>query len=366
MAEITEGVFQAPVLLFQTPTTNSETEESDEKPLKVCESTQISPIFREPFILGGYRTVGTSFTDCIRYTCVLHNDVGNFWTHFVPFLIWITWLAYEAKYNIDFTDPYFYPLLCFWVGASSYAFFSSMAHAFSCRSFEVRTVCFTLDYLGIALYALGGGISAFFYQQSVHSPYFSYKYPILFLEASFAVSAVVFGGLTRFFWKKYRFVIRILSFVLPYMSALLPFLQRFLRCIMTGEECVHETLHLHFIGVLLTMTLTFFFVTKIPERFAPGKFDYFFQSHQIFHITAAIQTTMQMYMIPYDGRARRKVLEAVGGTSPDITTTFVPFLTAVVFGLLTAVILGYLMRVGVLTSNKVPAAYPNKDDKKRR
>ncbi|XP_041379376.1 heptahelical transmembrane protein 2-like [Gigantopelta aegis] len=35
----------------------------------------------------------------------------------------------------------------------------------------------------------------------------------------------------------------------------------------------------------LTLTTVFFFVSKIPERFSPGKFDYLFHSHQLFHVT---------------------------------------------------------------------------------
>ncbi|XP_041379377.1 progestin and adipoQ receptor family member 3-like, partial [Gigantopelta aegis] len=35
----------------------------------------------------------------------------------------------------------------------------------------------------------------------------------------------------------------------------------------------------------LTLTMVFFYSSKIPERFSPGKFDYLFHSHQLFHVT---------------------------------------------------------------------------------
>ena len=363
--ELTDGVFQQSVLLLKTPpdtndaTADDQRKTEEDKCLKLVHGTQISPIYLEPFILGGYRAPGVSFVDCIRYTCVLHNDVGNFWTHFIPFLIWVPWLLYLAKYDIDLCNPYFYPLLCFWCGACSYALFSSVAHAFSCRSFEVRSVCFILDYFGIAMYAFGGAIAGFFYQQSVHSVYYHYKYPILFLEASLVVNATLFGGLSRFYWKNYRFIIRILSFILPYIAAVAPFVQRFSQCVSTGEECHYNTLPLHLLGFVLTFTLAFFFATKIPERFAPGKFDYFCQSHQIFHIIAAIQTTIQMYMVPIDAHQRRAMLESVEGAHPDVFTTFVPFLFGGTFGLLTVGLLGYLMMKGILSSNKNETALQN-------
>ncbi len=36
--------------------------------------------------------------------------------------------------------------------------------------------------------------------------------------------------------------------------------------------------------IALPLTLIHISATRIPERLAPGRFDYFFSSHQIFHI----------------------------------------------------------------------------------
>ena len=59
---------------------------------------------------------------------------------------------------------------------------------------------------------------------------------------------------------------------------------------------------------MFTFLLVFHFVTKIPERLAPDKFDIFIQSHQLFHVFAALAMTNQLTVIMIDSKARRDVL----------------------------------------------------------
>lgn len=316
---------------------------------------EVDPVYREPFIVTGYRRPGSSFYQCLQYTLVLHNEVLNFWTHFTPLLIWLGWLLYLATTWNEFFQPYHYPLLCFWAGACSYAFFSSVAHLFSCKSFVVRTVCFILDYHGIAMYAFGGAISALFYLQPTSSPLFSYKYPILVMQVCLSVLAVLISGLSRFFWKDYRFFIRASAYALPYMCSFCPYLYRVLVCWQYESDCVPETNLWHILSIFLVAMLTFFFVTKIPERFYPGQFDFYFQSHQIFHVSAALLTSVQMHMLPLELQLRKKHLSEVEDAQPSWETTFLPFLCAEVLGLVVVTVLGYLSWNGTLTTNKTKA-----------
>ncbi len=309
---------------------------------------QVSSIYTEPFIITGYRQPGTTVLGSIKYAFVLHNDVGNFWTHFLPFVAWVVWLDYLASYEIDFTDPYYYPLLCFWLGSCCYVLFSSMAHLFSNISSTVKSTLFILDYFGIAMYALGGAIGGFFYEQSTDSPLFKYQSFMLTLDVSVALGATLFSGLTRFYWQKYRVLIRALAFVLPYILAVTPFTQRLFVCMLTGNQCVQETLLLHLSGYIFTFMIAFLFVSKLPERFAPGKFDYFFQSHQLFHVTAAIQTCIQMYMFPIDAQLRRTVLTNVEGATATTFNTLLPFFFGLLGGLLVVGTMAVLMIRGVL------------------
>lgn len=321
--------------------------------MQLLSREEVDPIYREPFILKGYRHPGTSSFQCLKYALVLHNDVGNFWTHFIPFVIWVIWLVVLFFTWEDFIQPYYYPILCFWAGSCSYALLSSIAHLFSSMSFTVRTVCFILDYLGISLYALGGGIAALFYLIPLSSSIYSYRTVLLGVEVSVCVCSTLLAGLSRFFWRNYRFTIRALSYVPPYICATGPYFHRLWRCWQHGEDCVPETMKWHFLSIFFTFVLTFFFVTKIPERFMPGKFDTFFQSHQLFHLSAVMLTSIQMHMLPMEAVLRKTVLTQVIGYMPTWKTTFLPWFCALVLGLVVVGELGNMTRTGALTTNKL-------------
>lgn len=266
--------------------------------------------------------------------------------------MWIILLLVLTLSRDDYLQPYYYPIFCFWIGACSYALFSSLAHLLSSKSFMVRTTCYILDYHGIAMYSLGGCIAAFFYLNPSWPSCFAHKTLYLSVAVGAAISATLFCGLTRFFWEKYRYLIRILAFIFPYMCSCGPFLLRCTVCLVFGEDCVPETLMWHLLAIFLTGLLTFFFISKIPERFYPGQFDVFFQSHQLFHVSAAAMTTVQMYYVPLEADLRRAVMSSVDGANPTWMTTFLPLLCGEVGGMMVVVILSYLTWIGLLTTNK--------------
>ena len=334
---------------FQPPNMG---EKKNNKTHSLLHRSQVPPMFREPYIIEGYRKTDATFGYAFKAIFRWSNDVGNFWTHFIPLCIFILWFVLEWKWRMDFTDPYFYPLACLWAGACSYTLFSSIAHLLGCVSYKVRTICFFLDYLGIALYTLGGGIMAYFYHLPQGSIFFAYKYPLLVYKVVLAIGATLITGLSRFYWHRYRFIIRVMAFFLPYISTSYPIAIRvFTVCIPTGEDCVMETLLLHFLNEILIFFIAFFFVTKIPERFAPGKFDYVFQSHQLFHVTAALQTLLVFYMMPIDSVARREALSRFEAIRPDFFTTFGMFGIAFIGCLLVVTVLGGLVLKGILKAN---------------
>ena len=319
--------------------------------LPLLHRSQVPAVYQEPFVITGYRQHDCSYLQCLQYCFVKHNDVGNFWTHFLPFCVWLPW-PYILSHYIDFADPYFYPLLCFWLGACTYSLLSSLAHALGCKSFTVRTIGFMLDYHGIAMYTFGGGIATFFHLQPSSSTLGEYKWPIIILTMIIAVNATLTCCLTRFFWAKHRYALRILSFALPYLMWTAPLMYRLKVCITTGNDCVVETLPLHFFGGVITMFIVLFFVTKIPERFAPGKFDFIGQSHQLFHISTALLTTSHMYVLPLEAVLRRGPLSRLTQQlAPDAYSTFLPYLVVEALGLMTVAIFAVLVTKRVLISN---------------
>lgn len=313
--------------------------------------SQTSPIYTEPFLMSGYRKPDPTLFECIRYTFVCHNDVWNFWTHFLPLCAWVPWLYY-LSYHYDFTDPYYYPLFCFWIGGCSYALFSSVAHMFGCVSSNVRSICFMLDYLGISIYVAGGGLCTLHHQPPLSSSlYFQYQFPLVCLLVLFSVSAALMSSFSRFYCFKYRFYMRSLGYLPAYCICVAPFLSRAFTCFSVGDECMSDTLYLHFICIALSGLLLFFFITKIPERFAPGKFDIFFQSHTLFHLSSVALTTIHMYIFPIEAAARKDAL--LTRISPSYETVILPFMAMIGVGLIQVSIFSYLTVKGVLISNKI-------------
>ena len=305
-------------------------------------------MYREPFILTGYRRPGTTYSQCLQYALVLHNEVGNFWTHFIPLLIWLVWLLYLVLTWEDFFQPFQYPLLCFWAGACSYALFSSIAHLFSCKSSTVHHVCTMLDYLGIALYGLGFGMVGVFYVSAATSVLLSHLPVVIFTEVCLAISATVISCLSRFYWQEYRFFIRVFAFLPPYMCAITPLLHRTAQCRLYGTDCVSDDATFwHWLSVSLTLLMVLFYVSKIPERFIPGQCDIFFQSHQFFHVCSVSVTSMQMHFIPMEIRLMSRRASLSGGV-PNWQTTVLPFLIAAVAGLVVISVLGWLTHNGTI------------------
>ena len=315
---------------------------------------EVEAVHRQPYILSGYRQTNISFFQCLQYALVLHNDVVNFWTHFLPLPAWLVWFfALVSHYDLDLSQPYSYPLVCSWIGSCSYALFSSIAHLFSSKSLLVHEVCFMLDYLGIAMYGLGLNIAGLFYLSPSNSPFFSYTSMVLTFEVSFAVMASIIGSLSRFYWTDYRFIIRVSAFVLPYVCYIGPFLHRACICWLYGTDCIPGTSRFHFLSTLATAMAVFFYISKIPERFMPGRFDTFVQSHQFFHICCVISTSFQIHSFPMELELRGDGLRQVDGAMPSWETTILPFVCAEVFGLVAVTMFGVHIQKGVLASNMI-------------
>ena len=334
-----------------------------EKDLDVLHHSHVPPLFKEPYILSGYRKPNCTYKDCIKYTLVLHNETGNFWTHFIPMWLWLIWL-YSLSTKMDLTEPYFYPAICFWVSACIYALCSSIAHGFACKSPVVRDITMMLDYVGISMYTFGGVLLSFYYQlpTSTYPTILDYKWPLLILGVILAVDVVVLSSLSMYFWSRQRYFIRALSAALPCIFSAIPFLYRFRLCVMTEKECLPETMYLHLCSIAAIIAAATFFVSKIPECFYPGKFDYIGQSHQLFHVALTVHTSAEMFALPLDTLARKNELTNIANYTPDIFTTFFLHTIVLILDLFTLAVLGYLVSKGVLVNNRRKALCHEKEN----
>ena len=291
---------------------------------------QVSFEFRENFILKGYRKPNNSFLLCFKSVFSLNNnEIINFWTHFIPFCLILLYLTrFSIQHNV-LNDTFMWPYFIYLSTAAFYLFMSSMAHALNCMSNIARHICFILDYLSISIYGMGCCIAYKSYCLSAMPHYttifFDYYVTI---AMCITICANICASASRFVLSyNLRSLLRLLSVATLYIFSSLPLFYRlilsyypssgqyfsiFLKYIFginsTTEETelylaknINNESNFYFLAQLLfTILSACLYISHIPERYYPGRFDIVGQSHQLFHISSAIATYLQIKALESD------------------------------------------------------------------
>ena len=302
---------------------------------------KVSSVFREPYIINGYRQTDISVWQCIKYVFVIHNDCGNFWTHFTSFLLWIIWLPYISC-RLDLSDPFWYPLLTLWLGQATIFLSSSMAHLFGCKSKLCCNICFMIDYHGVSSNMMGGSIACYFYERPLEESIFDYKWTFIWTNVIVNLSATLMCSLSFFYLRRYRFIIRIGSYIIPFVVSFSPLHSKLLLYMINGNQTVPVNLPNYLLIYCLTLTMVFFYLSRIPERFSPGKFDYLFHSHQLFHVAGAVLSFIQLYTVQLDAQLLYSTPIYNDYYVGSFSSTFFPFFIFFFIGFLIIAILVHL------------------------
>ncbi|XP_030044534.1 membrane progestin receptor gamma-B [Microcaecilia unicolor] len=263
----------------------------------------------------------------------MSNETLNIWTHFLP-TWYFSWKLLASLWVLDvWSDSYTWPLVVFLVSCCIYPFTSSCAHTFSVMSTKARHICFFFDYGALSLYSLGSAIA-----------YSAYSFPDAWLPSVFhdwyvpiaVVNTVISTGLScysRFPEMKrpqLSKVMRTMAFTYSYLFDSVPLFYRLYIC--AGEGSAENTVN-HLKHIVLAVLTAFLFASHLPERLAPGRFDYIGHSHQLFHICAIFGTHFQMESITTDMATRRNWL-AASTPRPSFRLTFGAFATSIVLSLM--------------------------------
>lgn len=153
--------------------------------------------------------------------------------------------------------------------------FSTIFHTFSCHSRSVGKICGKLDYCGISLLCTGSFVPWIYYAFYC-SP--SAKLVYLILVPLFGASVIFISLCEKFASPAFR-PMRAAVFVTFGVSIAVPFSHWFF-------SATHITISLTNVALvgLFYIGGAVLYAARIPERFFPGKCDYLFQSHQIFHV----------------------------------------------------------------------------------
>ncbi|KAM6995435.1 membrane progestin receptor delta [Tautogolabrus adspersus] len=283
---------------------------------------QIPKVFREDSIISGYRHPRSSALDCVLSSFQMNNETVNIWTHFLPTWYFL-WRFFVLCSTMNFlTDSYTWPLLVYMLLICIYPFTSSCAHTFSTMSPESRHICYFFDYGALSLYSLGCAISYGYYvvpDSWVNSWLHQHFVPIAVGNTLFCTSLSCYSRFLELQFPQRSKVLRTGAFVVPFIFDTVPLFYRILLC--CGGSCSpSDALSSHCYHLLFAFLTCFLFTAHLPERLAPGRFDYFGHSHQLFHVSAVVGTHFQMEGVIADMMSRRAWLVAHGATPSFLGT----------------------------------------------
>ncbi|MEN2495599.1 MAG: hypothetical protein MHMPM18_000203 [Marteilia pararefringens] len=254
------------------------------------------------YIYGSYRPVSNSIKKSILSIFDWHNGTIFIWSHIVASCVVIVdWMNYLFYHMHNYKAMEKIVMNLFYFSAFQTFLASASYHIIKNHSEKYYEISLKIDILSLLFCGGSNFISTYAY---------------LFNNSSFWMSfftigtGIVFIPLPIFYLKIYKIkdktttrihktilALLIISQVSPYIYFRLSVPQN--TCTQ-DVEIVKKYINECFILTILTIA---FYIIEPPERFFPGKFDMFFNSHQIVHIlsiliyqfSAAVLYTLQQY-----------------------------------------------------------------------
>ncbi|EJU05643.1 Hly-III related protein [Dacryopinax primogenitus] len=236
------------------------------------------------YVKSGYRRVTGDVQACIHSVFgYLHNESMNIHTHLWGLFTFIILLLtvyiplsphHATVIWIDVVGFVIYLLSAIFCLGCSTTF-----HTLSCHSKEVSKRCHMLDYIGIVVLTVGS------YYPTVYYGFYCDPWP----QVGYTIAITIAGGFAmyvvlapRYASPSYRwarttvFLVLGLCAVIPVTHALSASGYYRIKYEM-GLDWLLASGAMYVIGALI-------YAGRVPERLAPGKFDIFGTSHQIFHV----------------------------------------------------------------------------------
>ncbi|KAI4877698.1 hypothetical protein NFI96_009385 [Prochilodus magdalenae] len=307
-------------------------------PRATVPASDVPVLFREPYILSGYRPVGQPWRCYVLSLFQQHNESLNVWTHLlaVPAVLLRFWF-FAASSNLG-QDTTSIPLCLYTLSALTYLTFSAAAHLLQSRSEVAHYSLFFLDYVGVAIYQYGCALAHYFYcSEEVwrQSPLGLIFLPGAALLGWLSCASCCFAKLRyRRPYPFYRKLFQMVPTSLAYLLDISPVAHR-----LATRPWDEMVLVLHVLQVAFFMQAAFFFSCPVPERFFPGRCDIVGHGHQIFHIFLVMCTMCQMEAVCKDFLTQRHSVVEVHGEW-TILLAGGSFIVLVLCSILTAALMG--------------------------
>ncbi|KAI9369899.1 hemolysin-III related protein [Aspergillus egyptiacus] len=218
--------------------------------------------FDNKYILRGYRPAKADYLEILTSLTFLHNESCNVYTHLIGTLLlplvattFQQSLAEPRFLNVSFLDYAMFGIY-FWC-AELCLVLSTLYHLMQPHSHRVEQFWHGLDLLGIVVVTVGTFSSGIYYVFFCETSLQRLHWGIVFTTGT-ATGVLISNPLLKTpRWRK----VKVSAFVIFGASSFIPLLA--------------WTFYGAGVGL---------YAFRIPERFAPGKFDIWGSSHQIFHL----------------------------------------------------------------------------------
>eukprot|EP00762_Andalucia_godoyi_P001464 ANDGO_00292.mRNA.1 Adiponectin receptor protein len=247
------------------------------------------------FLVRGYR-MELSWQQCLQSCFVANNEIPNIWSHFIGFLaffslfIWVWTPSFPIPVSVS-TDPQHHILFgVFCLCVSLCCCNSTIYHIFCAMSQQMSFMLLQADYLGI-LAQIGGSVMLVLFYLFYCNPPFQ----ILYLTLNGIATALgIFATTRKRFYENEARNLRASVFFLVAATSLVPAAHFF--AIAPYHILFENGLDWPFYSMVLVYVLGItFFVSRIPERCCPGKFDLCLHSHSYMHCCTVIAAAFHLY-----------------------------------------------------------------------
>jgi len=228
------------------------------------------------YILTGYR-VYFSIPLCVKSLFKIHNETGNVWTHLLGFCYFL--ITSLRVLSTIFSASSFDVLLflIFYISSMMSMFLSTIYHLCSCHSEKLSVTLYRCDLLGIAV-QIAGSYTPGLYYAFICYPFFQKFYGII--VGSLLVISTIVNNMNRCSGEKHH------SFR-SFLLASIVFFAVVPTChwLIISDSFQYELLSGRLFAMLGFYGLGFFFYSsRIPEKWYPGKYDIWLHSHQLWHV----------------------------------------------------------------------------------
>lgn len=237
-------------------------------------------------ILSGYVGETNSLKECFSSLFYLHNESVNIYTHLIPAICFLLVLVFD-KFGVtvfETTTLMDYLMIdLFFFGACTCLTLSSIFHCLKCHSVTVATLGNKLDYLGIVVLIVTSMVSILYYG-FYETAWLFYTFTFITFSFGVACATVSLGDTFRTReWRPYRAAL----FVAFGLSAVLPMIA---GAGYYGFSGIYTRIQMKWVilGGIFYIIGAVLYGIRFPEKFAPGVFDVWGHSHQLFHVLVVV------------------------------------------------------------------------------